>query len=79
MRVNSYRNQMPLEIAAFDAEFALAYGKIRAELERRGKPLGSMDILIAAQAIAQNFTLITHKLKEFERIPALRCESWLAS
>ena len=70
---------LPLEIPSFDTESALAYGEIRAKLESRGKPIGSMDILIAAQAIAQDFTLITHNLKEFERIPGLRCETWVSS
>lgn len=70
---------LPLEISPFDTESALAYGKIRAELERQGKPIGSMDMLIAAQAIAQDFTLITHNLKEFDRIPGLRCETWVNS
>lgn len=68
---------LPLEIASFDTESALAYGKIRAELERQGKPIGGMDMLIAAQAMAQSFTLITHNLKEFERISGLRCETWV--
>ena len=70
---------LPLEIAPFDMESALAYGKIRAALESQGKPIGSMDMLIAAQAIAQDFTLITHNLKEFDRIPGLRCETWVNS
>lgn len=70
---------LPLEIAPFDTESALVYGKIRAELEKKGKPIGSMDMLIAAQAIAQDFTLITHNLKEFERVPGLRCETWVNS
>jgi tRNA(fMet)-specific endonuclease VapC len=68
---------LPLEIDPFDTESALAYGKIRAELERQGQPIGSMDMLIAAQAIAQGFTLITHNLKEFARIPGLRYETWV--
>lgn len=70
---------LPLEIASFDTESALVYGKIRAELERQGKPIGSMDMLIAAQAIAHDFTLITHNLKEFDRVPGLRCETWVNS
>lgn len=68
---------LPLEIAPFDTGAALVYGNIRAELERQGKPIGGMDMLIAAQAVAQNFTLITHNLKEFERVPTLRCETWV--
>lgn len=70
---------LPLEIAPFDTDSALVYGKIRAELERQGKPIGGMDMLIAAQAIAQDFTLITHNLNEFERVSGLRCETWVNS
>ena len=68
---------LPLEIAPFDLNSALVYGKIRANLERQGTPIGGMDMLIAAQAIAQGFTLITHNLKEFQRIPSLQCETWV--
>ena len=70
---------LPLEIVAFDTDSALVYGKIRAALERQGAPIGGMDMLIAAQAIAQNFTLVTHNLKEFVRVPSLKCETWVAS
>ena len=68
---------LPLEIASFDSDSAIAYGKIRAGLERQGTPIGGMDMLIAAQAIAQNFTLVTHNLKEFSRIPGLKSETWV--
>jgi tRNA(fMet)-specific endonuclease VapC len=68
---------LPLEVVPFDLDSALAYGKIRAELERQGKPIGGMDMLIAAQAIAQGLTLITHNLKEFQRIFGLNCETWV--
>ena len=70
---------LPLEIAPFDTESALAYGKIRAELERQGTPIGSTEMLIVAQAVAQDLTLITHNLKEFARIPGLRYETWVIS
>ena len=70
---------LPLEIASFDTDSALVYGKIRAELERQGRSIGGMDMLIAAQAIAQGFTLVTHNLKEFERVAALKCETWVNS
>ena len=68
---------LPLEIVAFDLDSALVYGKIRAVLEKQGTPIGEMDRLIAAQAIAQNFTLVTHNLKEFSRVPGLKCETWV--
>lgn len=68
---------LPLELVPFDLESSLVYGQIRAELERQGTPIGGMDMLIAAQAIAYGFTLITNNLKEFQRIPKLRCETWV--
>ena len=69
---------LPLEILPFDSEAALVYGQIRADLERQGQPIGSMDMLIAAQALSLGYTLITHNLKEFKRITNLRCETWVA-
>ena len=69
---------LPLEIVPFDHESALIYGKIRTHLERHGTPIGGMDMLIASQAIAYGLTLITHNLKEFQRVPELRCETWVA-
>jgi len=68
---------LPLVITPFDLDSAVAYGKMRAALERRGTPIGGMDMLIAAQAIAHGFTLVTHNLKEFQRIPHLKCETWV--
>ena len=70
---------LPLVTAPFDLDSAIAYGKIRAALERQGTPIGGMDMLIAAQAIAHSFTLITHNLKEFQRIPNLKYETWVDS
>ena len=69
---------LPLEILPFDAESAAAYGPIRANLERWGVPIGSLDLLIAAQAMANDLILITNKLKEFARIQGIRCETWLS-
>ena len=68
---------LPLEIAPFDTDSAITYGKIRAEFERQSTPIDGMDMLIAAQAIAQGFTLVTHNLKEFNRVPGLKCETWV--
>jgi tRNA(fMet)-specific endonuclease VapC len=68
---------LPLEIVSFDLESAFIYGRIRADLERRGTPVGGMDMLIASQAIARGLTLVTHNLEEFQRIPELQCETWV--
>jgi tRNA(fMet)-specific endonuclease VapC len=67
---------LPLEIISFDMNDALAYGSIRSNLEKQGTPTGSMDMLIAAQSVARELTLITNNMKEFQRISSLRCENW---
>lgn len=63
---------LPLEVPA-DA----AYGVLRTRLEQAGKPIGAHDLLIAAQAIALDFTIVTGNEKEFARVENLRCENWL--
>jgi tRNA(fMet)-specific endonuclease VapC len=62
--------------APFDTRAALWYGTVRAELERRGRPIGANDLLIAAIALANNFTLVTHNTKEFEIVDGLVLEDW---
>ncbi|MCC5839709.1 MAG: type II toxin-antitoxin system VapC family toxin [Opitutales bacterium] len=66
----------PLEIVPFSPEAALAYGEIRAELERLGKPIGPLDTLIAAHAKSLGFTLVTNNVAEFSRVPGLRIQNW---
>lgn len=68
---------LPLEIIAFDNNATEVYGKIRAELERKGQVIGGMDMLIAAQAISLGVTLVTNNRNEFSRIPDLVTENWL--
>ena len=67
----------PLEIAAFDRQAATTYGKIRVFLEKSGRPIGSMDFLIAAHALSLNVRLVTNTAKEFKRVPSLRVENWV--
>ena len=67
----------PFNIIEFDIECALAYGKVRAELENKGQIIGYMDMLIASCSLAKNFTLITNNLKEFKRIKGLKVENWI--
>lgn len=67
---------LPLTIAPFDTQAAQIYGQIRAELERTGRPIGAMDMLIAAHAKSLNLTLVTNNEREFVRIPNLRIENW---
>jgi tRNA(fMet)-specific endonuclease VapC len=68
---------LPLELADFDQQAALAYGKIRAELERDGQLIGSMDMLIAAHAMGLDAILVTNNMREFQRIDGLALEDWI--
>lgn len=67
---------LPLALLEFDEAAALTYGKIRAELERQGNPIGSLDLLIAAQALNRGITLVTNNRGEFERVDGLAIENW---
>jgi tRNA(fMet)-specific endonuclease VapC len=66
----------PLEIFPFDDRAAMEYGRIRAYLKQRGRPIGAMDLLPAAQAKSLAIPLVTNNLKEFKRIPGLHLENW---
>jgi tRNA(fMet)-specific endonuclease VapC len=55
------------------------YAEIRAALERAGTPIGSHDLFIAAHARSRDMTLVTHNLREFQRVPGLRVEDWLGA
>jgi len=68
---------IPLEILPFDERATQTYGQIRAELERRGTVIGSMDMLIASQAISLGLTLATNNVRELSQIPGLTLENWV--
>ena len=67
----------PLEILPFDSEAMYAYGALRARLQASGQPIGALDTLIAAHALAVGATLVTNNLAEFDRVPRLACENWV--
>ena len=67
----------PLVVADFDEAAALTYGKIRAELESRGRPIGALDLLIAAHALSLGVELVTKDMKGFSEVPALRVDNWV--
>lgn len=67
----------PLEVLPFDAAAMYAYGTLRAQLQARGQPIGALDTLIAAHALALGATLVTNNLAEFARVPDLACENWV--
>ncbi len=62
----------------FDDAAAERYGEIRARLQRAGRMIGANDLLIAATALANGLTLITHNTDEFERVEGLVVEDWEA-
>ncbi len=67
----------PFLLLPFDAEECAAhYGDIRHRLESSGGPIGSLDTLIAAHALALGAILVTNDLTEFSRVPGLKCENW---
>jgi tRNA(fMet)-specific endonuclease VapC len=66
----------PLAIAPFDAEAAEIYGTIRASLEAAGTPIGPLDTLIAAHALAMGATLVTSNVREFQPVQGLSVENW---
>lgn len=61
---------------AFDDNAAEFYGKIRADLNAKGTPIGNNDLMIAAIALANQFTLINHNTREFNRVENLLIEDW---
>ncbi len=65
-----------LTVLDFDAVAAQEYGKIRADLEMKGTPIGPMDMLIAAHAKSQGLTLVTNNTREFVRVEGLALENW---
>ena len=67
---------LPLEIAPYDLPAVLRYGEVRADLERRGRPIGPLDTMIAAHAISLGVTLVSNNPREFGRVRDLTVESW---
>lgn len=70
---------LPLEVVGFDGDAAVAYGRVRAGLAARGTPIGPLDTLIAAQAVALDLALVTNNVGEFSRVPGLRVEDWTST
>ena len=61
----------------FDGAAARRFGEVRAELERRGTPIGEADLRIGAIALARDLTVVTGNVRHFQRIPELLVENWL--
>ena len=54
----------------------LPFGEIRSYLQNKGRPIGPLDMLIAAHARVENMILVTNNVREFERVPNLEIENW---
>ena len=65
-----------LTVIAWDAEAAEHYGDLRATLEKRGTPIGAMDLMIAAHARSLGAIMVTHNRRHFDKVPGLKVESW---
>ena len=80
---NPERNQLALtlflaniDVIPFDDDAAVEYGRIRADLKRKGTPIGANDLMIAAHAKSLGVTLVTNNTREFERVEGLMLEDW---
>lgn len=67
---------LPFETMSFDTLAAKEHALIRSQLEAKGERIGPNDLLIAAIARSHNATLVTHNVKEFERVKGLKLEDW---
>lgn len=72
--VNAIKSIFPL--LEITSEIMNIFGEIKAYTQKIGKTIDDMDLLIAATAITNDFTLVTHNTKHFENIPNLKIEDW---
>lgn len=80
---NPERNQLALtlflaniDVVPFDGSAAVEYGRMRADLRRKGTPIGANDLMIAAHAKSLGMTLVTNNTREFSRVEGLAIEDW---
>jgi tRNA(fMet)-specific endonuclease VapC len=66
-----------LPVRPWTREAADQYARIKAELRQTGQPIGDLDTQIAAHALAEGLTLVTHNVRHFERVKGLTVEDWL--
>lgn len=66
----------PVAILEFDNYAAEEYGRVRADLEKKGTPIGPMDMLIAGHARSEKLILVTNNTREFWRVDGLQVEDW---
>lgn len=64
------------EVRPWPVDATRQYANIRHALERAGQPIGGMDLMIAAHALAEDAVLVTNNAREFLRVPGLAVEEW---
>ena len=69
----------PLIILPFDAAAVWFYGDLRADLERQGTPIGSLDTMISAHALSRQALLVTNNTHEFAVVPGLQLDNWVTA
>ena len=67
---------LDFDMSDYGASAAVFYGELRTSLEKRGQPIGPMDMMIAAHALALDAALVTHNTREFAKVKDLRLEDW---
>ena len=75
VRIQAITDVLP--VLPFDDVAAQRFGRLKAELERRGTPVAEPDLRIASIALANDLTLVTGNVRHFARIPDLTIENWL--
>jgi tRNA(fMet)-specific endonuclease VapC len=65
-------------VAPFDEQTTVAYGVLRATLEKQGTPIGPLDTMIAAHALSLGVVLVTNNTREFNRVAGLKVTDWVA-
>jgi tRNA(fMet)-specific endonuclease VapC len=68
-----------VRVLPFGVQEARAAALARADLERRGLPIGPCDVLIAGTALASSGVLVTRNVGEFSRVRGLKVENWYSS
>jgi tRNA(fMet)-specific endonuclease VapC len=66
-----------IAVLPLESPTEVVYGTLRTQLEKRGRPIGANDLLIAAQTLALGHTLVTASTEEFSYVPELSLENWL--
>lgn len=68
---------LSFRIVDYDESASFLYGELRADLEKRGQPIGPLDMMIAAHALSLDVPLVTNNTKEFERVKGLKLKNWV--